>query len=285
MKDENNIINFITNISIVIHLFHEDLLEEFIVYINNVKNVFKNVNVIFTLKENSDFDSIIKEKDPTFIVLKVENKGVDIYSFLESVKYIRENHIKTDYILKLHTKKSNTGWRKELINPITNPKTLMSLQHYFKFTKNIGYVASQKWVIPKNFDLFYQNNIRGVKNILEKFPHLEKNWTDFVGGTMFWINNKVLNEYLTEELIEYFISNFSSSKPISNEETEESVPIEYLCERILTGAFCYNKTNILVNQYKGYYREPRPNLNETFEDINFYQPGIISFNIPKNTNM
>jgi len=283
-KNENKI-NYITNVTIFIHLFHEDLLEEFMVYVNNVKKVFERVNVIFTLSIGSDFEKVIKEKDSSFIVLKVENKGVDIYAFLESIKYIRKHNINTDFILKLHTKKSNTGWRKELINPIVNPKVLGSLQHYFKFTKNIGYVASQKWVIPKNFDLFYPLNIKGVNDILEKFSHLEKKWTDFVGGTIFWINNEVLEEYLTEELMEYFINEVSNNKPISNEETEESVPIEYLCERILTGAFCYNKTNILVNQYTGYYREPSKIINETLEVLNLHQPGVISFHIPKNLDI
>ena len=55
------IINFTTNICIVIHLYNEELLDEFLIYIKNVKTIFKNVTVFFTLKEETKIDIMLKK--------------------------------------------------------------------------------------------------------------------------------------------------------------------------------------------------------------------------------
>lgn len=280
------IINIETAITVIIHLFDENLFNEFLVYINNVKTVFNLVNVIFTININSIFDEIIYNEDSTFIVLKVENKGVDVYSFIESIKYIRNNNIKTDYILKLHTKVSINeviellNWRKELIEPITSIDNLYVIQHYFKNIKNIGYIGSQKCVLPKNFDLDFPQNIEGLNQLCEKFPHLEKNWTDFIGGNIFWISNETLSTYLTNDLIEYLISKFLDGKPPCNQ-TDSGIYVEYLCERLFTGVFCYDKMNILVNEFKGTQRGISK-INEEIDNSYFYQPSVFSIYVPKN---
>jgi hypothetical protein len=270
-----------SNITIIIHLFNETLWKEFLEYINNVKQVFKVVKVIISIQENSNFDNIIKKEDNNFVVLKLVNKGVDIYSFLEGIKYIRKNNITTDFILKLHTKESINSvenlleWRKDLIGPITNINNLFIIKHYFKTVENLGYIASQKCILPKNYDLDFPQNIKGLNNLCEKFSHLEKEWTDFIGGNIFWISNSVINQYLTDPIIEYCINNFTHGKPGCNL-TDKKIYVEYLCERLFTGIFCYNKTNILVNDYKGTER------GISSIDKYFYLPNVFSFHIPNN---
>jgi hypothetical protein len=275
---KTNNFNTITNIVIVIHLFNCELFDEFINYINNVKSVFSKVAVIFTIPVNSNFDKNIKSINPEFIILKVENKGVDVYAFLLSMQFLRKNNIKADFILKLHTKMTSNdveelfNWRNELIEPITNIQNLKYLQHYFKNVENLGYVASQKSALPKNFDLDFPSNIEGLNQLIEKFPYLPKDWTDFNGGNIFWINNTVLDNYLKDDLIKYIIENVSHGKPPCNL-TNKGIYVEYLCERLLTGVLCYNSTNILVSDYKGTKR----GIGNDY----FYQPKIFSFNKPK----
>ena len=271
------------NITIIIHLFNETLWKEFLEYINNVKQVFKLVKVIISIQENSIFDNIIKKEDENFVVLKLVNKGVDIYSFLEGIKYIRKNNIMTDFILKLHTKESINlvenlvEWRKDLIKPITNINNLLMIKHYIKTIEDLGYIGSQKCIVPKNYDLDFSQNIKGLNNLCEKFPHLEKEWTDFMAGNIFWISNSVIKQYLTEPIIEYCINNFTHGKPGCNL-TDKKIYIEYLCERLFTGIFCYDKTNILVNEYHGTKRGISCLENNNY----FYQPNVFSFHIPKN---
>ena len=71
-KREIEIINDKTNITIIIHLFHENLLDEFLEYIHAVGQVFKNVNVIFTLNKN----------DAIFIN---RNIWIEFYNFRECI--------------------------------------------------------------------------------------------------------------------------------------------------------------------------------------------------------
>jgi hypothetical protein len=262
-----------TKVTILIHLFHIKLFKEFLVYIKNVKTIFKNVTVIFTINIESNFETLIKKIDPRFIVLKVENKGVDVHAFLESVKFIRSQNIPTDFILKLHTKVSTNisedllEWRKELIRPITDLNNLIVIRNYFKKMNNIGYIGSQKCCFPKNFDMDFPQNIIGLNNLIEKFPHLEKDWSDFNAGNMFWINNDVLTKYLTNELMIYFDDKFCKKKPPNNL-TDKGIFVEYLCERLFTGVFCYNSTNILVNNYHGNHQ-------------GYHRPQIFSLHTPK----
>ena len=270
-------INDVTKVTIIIHMFLTELFDEFLTYIKNVKNVFNNVTVIFTININSEFDIKIHKENPKFIVIKVENKGTDVHAFLECIKYMRKNNIENDFILKMHTKITNNPaenileWRKDLIDPITNYSSLCYLQYYFKTIKNIGYVGAQKCSLPKNYDLDFYQNIEGINYLCSHFPHLEKEWTDFIGGNMFWISNAVLEKYLTPELIDYFTSRFSYGKPPCNL-NDKGIYVEYLCERLFTGVFCYDRTNILVN-----------NMNIEFNSKRgFYNPKIFNFYTPKN---
>jgi hypothetical protein len=273
-------INTTTNISIILHLFNTNLFDEMLCYINNVKDIFSNVNILITINEHSDFERHILKSLPNAIVIKNENRGVDVYPFFICIKYLRDNNIKTDYILKLHTKESSNdiegleNWRKEIITPIVDYNNLLVLQHYFKHMNNIGYVSAQKCVLPKNYDLDFEANIKGINELCDMFPHLEKEWTDFNGGNIFWINNECLNEYLTNELIEYLSNKFVVGKPPCNL-TNKTIYVEYLCERMFTGIFCFKKKNIFVSDY--IFTNRGIDLDHSY----FYQPKIFSISIPE----
>jgi lipopolysaccharide biosynthesis protein len=284
---KKKIVNDINNITIIIHLFHENLLDEFLGYINAVGEVFKNVNVIFTLNKNSTLDSKLKSINSNFVILKFENKGVDIYPFLECIKYMRQ-HFKTDYVLKLHTKVSqnptenNFEWRKQLIRPLVDYNNLCVLQHYFKTINDIGFVGAQSCCLPKNYDLDCPQNIQGLEELCSTFPHLEKNWTDFIGGTIFWISNNAL-EQLTNDLITYITNNVNYKDNILCNLTSKKIYIEYVCERLFTGVLCYNKTNILVNEFTCTQRSIG-RTNGIVDGTYFYSPRSITLYHPKKMN-
>jgi lipopolysaccharide biosynthesis protein len=279
----NKAINDSTNITIVVHLFHEAMLAEFLEYIQEVRTVFANVNTIFTINVKSIIEDKIKAVDSKFVVLKVENKGVDVYPFIESLRYMRKNFT-TDFVLKLHTKisndisENNQSWRKQLIEPITNYHNLLVLQHYFKNVQNIGYVGAQSCVLPKNYDKDFPQNIKGVEKMLSLFPHLPKEWADFVGGNIFWISNDALN-LLQDEVLDYIEQNVSAGKPPNNL-TDPGMYIEYICERLFTGILCYEKTNILINDFSTHPRS----ISTTGGNIDhsyFYNPKVFSMHQPK----
>jgi len=274
--------NTTTNITIIVHLFNENLFNEMLSYINVVKRVFSKVTVIITVKENIDNHkkTYILKSIPGCILFKVENKGVDVYPFLLSVRFLREKKIKSDFILKLHTKESSNNteelnnWRKDAIEPLVKYDNLVVLQNYFKKINNLGYVSAQKCILPKNYDLDFPQNIAGLNKLIQMFPHLEKEWTDFNAGNIFWISNKVLDQYLTDALIDYMMPLFFHGKPPCNL-TNKGIYIEYVCERLFTGLFCFDKTNININEYSGTQRGV--SLTEGY----FYQPKVFSINVPK----
>ena len=173
-------INTETKITIVIHLYHTNQFEKMSSYIEKVKKIFLIVNTIFTINEHSDFDTHILNKFPKAIIIKVENKGTDNFPFLLSIRHLRTHNIDTDFILKLHTKESSNptegcvDWKDDLITPIVDYNNLTVLQHYFKKMDNIGYVASQKCVLPKNYDSDFPSNIKGINQFIEKIPTFRK---------------------------------------------------------------------------------------------------------------
>ena len=284
---KREIVNNKNNITIIIHLFHEDLLDEFLEYIHAVGQVFKNVSVIFTLNKNSSLENKLKDINPSFVILKFENKGVDIYPFLECIKYMRQ-HLKTDYVLKIHTKisqnprENNLEWRKQLIRPLVDYNNLCVLQHYFKIINDIGFVGAQSCCLPKNYDLDFPQNIQGLEELCSMFPHLEKTWTDFIGGTIFWISNNAL-EQLTDDLITYIINNINDKENILSNLTSKKIYIEYVCERLFTGVLCYNKTNVLVNEYTCTQRSIG-RTNGIVDSTYFYSPRSITLYHPKKMN-
>jgi lipopolysaccharide biosynthesis protein len=275
------------NITIMIHLFHENLLDEFLEYIHDVNKVFKNVNVIFTLNKNSTLDNKLKSINSKFVTLKIENKGTDIYPFLECIKYMRK-HFKTDYVLKMHTKisenptENNFEWRKQLIRPLVDYNNLCILQHYFKIINDIGFVGAQSCCLPKCYDLDFIQNIQGLEQLCSMFPHLEKDWMDFIGGTIFWISNNAL-EQLTDDLISYIVKNVNYKENILSNLTSKKIYIEYVCERLFTGVLCYNKTNILVNEYACTERSIG-RTNGIIDGTYFYNPRSIMLYHPKKMN-
>ena len=129
--------------------------------------------------------------------------------------------------------------------PITNYNNLSIIQNYFKIYDDIGFVSAQKYVLPKKYDLDFPQNIKGVNQVINLFPHLERDWREFNGGNMFWISNKVLDQYLTDELIDYIIPKFVEGKPPNNL-LDKGIYMEYVCERLFTGVFCYNKRNLYM---------------------------------------
>ena len=89
--------------------------------------------------------------------------------------------------------------------------------------------------------------IKGINKLCESFPHLEKDWTDFNGGNIFWISYPVLEKYLTDNLIEYLKPKFLVGRKPPCNLTDKGIYVEYLCERLFTGVLPFNVSNKILN--------------------------------------
>jgi len=267
-------------IGIFIHLFITELFSEFKEYINMVKNEFgEDVFILFTMNELDYYrnigETIVKVAYPDSHIIYIENKGVDAYSFLKQIEFVRERNIRLDYILKLHTKTSIQNnlhtWRKQLIEPIVDPTNLKYIHHIMK-KKEIGYIASQSCIFPRNFDLAFKSNLKGLYFITKLFPTISEDYIDFVAGTIFWINYKIVENAFTPALIQYLVKDMSIGKPPSN--FNNTIHPEYVFERLITGPLCYNYENILVNNNKV------DGLCNT--DLGLHSPCNFTYHNPKN---
>lgn len=266
-------------IGVFVHLYNLDLLDEFKTYINRVQTEFgNNIFILFTMQDNEQHrkvgETILKFIYPYSQVLYIENKGVDCYSLLKQIEYVRERKIHLDYILKIHTKTTSRhyllNWRKQLIEPITDPVSLKYIHHIIN-KKEIGYIASQICNFPRTFDLPLKSNLKGILKLSKQFTHIKENYLDFIAGSMFWINYSILNNNFTPELIHFFSSKMSHGKPPSNFNKE--IYPEYVMERLITGPLCFDYTNILVNENRV---EELCNTN-----LGLHRPYSFSFHKPK----
>ena len=238
----NSIKNQNFKICICIHLYQFNLFSEFTQYIDNVLQVFSNVLIIFNIDVNQkklQIENKIKYKYPNSVILYNENKGVDIYSFLKMIDFLKTNNLKIDFILKIHTKTSSEIWRRNLIENITNLEILHKIKKLFLEHKDeIGFIASSDCIVP-NDNFKYKSNQLGFK-LLEHNFEMNLDYKYFVGGTMFWINTFCLKE-LNIKMNYYVSSQFSFGKP--SNQSSKIINFEYIYERILSGVLTKNYNN------------------------------------------
>jgi len=194
----------------ICHVYYEDLIEEMIEYNKNLLKIQIDVDFYFCLVKNSSTVSQkkwvidkIKKELPNSEVNVYDNKGLDIGTFLLSLKKIYNK--KYDYIVKTHTKKSTKTsgehfgerWRKDLLS-ILSINNIFEIEN--KILKKVDMIGSKKWKTLYNDDGFNKTYISKLSNDLK----ISYNNRFFIGGTMFWINFKKLSKYLTIEKIEEY---------------------------------------------------------------------------------
>ena len=233
------------HITIIIHLFNTELYEEMKGYIQSVEKVYPYTKAIFTVPPS------FKPQDK-YIFIPVENKGVDVYGFMMALEFMRKYKLKTDWILKIHSKITNTHiftpeepdyhWRKQLIHPLVHPKFLP----YLTTLHDVGYIGSSIHHLTPAYDKQYPQNQQGIDYLIQQFPTIPSSSAGFIGGNMFWISADVVDRYITPEFIQYCRPIFCFGKPPPNEATFPV--IEYVIERIIPGNMCWGLNYILVEQ-------------------------------------
>lgn len=201
-------------IAVCLHLYHLDMWENITNYLNNIPYPYQ-LHVNMVSKNQNVINKIKSYKKDAFITVS-PNRGMDIGGFLYSYKNVSSD---VDLVLKLHTKKglgdeknpSNSmkkfgleeakrigdRWFLNLMNGVLkNKNQVENIVNEFKNNKKCGMVGFRLY---ENFD----KNLLEMKKIFSFFniKNLPKN-SKFIGGTMFWADNKLMKKYLTNENIE-----------------------------------------------------------------------------------
>lgn len=196
-------------IAVVVHLYYQDLLQEYISRLKVLMDSNYEVDYYFTLVDGSATvgqtewvrDKILKVVPNSYVDIR-PNRGLDIGSFLMTIKKIQESGNKYDYLLKIHTKKSleSSGeyfgkqWRNNLLDSVISKdgfkKSMDSLSY-----SDVGMVGCNKWFIHNN-----NLNVRLIKEMRNELGIRKGN--KFIGGTMFWVKPELLYKYLTIDVIQ-----------------------------------------------------------------------------------
>ena len=165
---------------------------------NKIKQTihFDNYNTIMIhfntqLLQKNQIDSI-KNEFKQAIFTYGQNKGMDIYPFFCQIKYIIQNNIETDYILKIHTK-TNDQWRNDLILPLLDHNLIKTLLK----NNDIGMIASKKYT-----KLLDHYNTPIILHFLQKW-NIENKYVDEINWDKKYDNLYDLNYLDTEFYITY----------------------------------------------------------------------------------
>lgn len=207
-------------IAVSVHLYHIDMLEQIRSYLNNLTSDY---DLFVTLVKNypKSFLDNIKRTTKNVTIIFVENKGMDIGGFLNSLKYIDESY---DLVLKIHTKKAigsdNTpsrhrkthgyesaikygqNWFNDLMNGVLgNKEKVDRILSEFTNNNNCGMIGNR---ITQNFRV----NVNEMDKIF-KIIRLDNNYKEssFIGGTIFWVRNSILKKYLSNDIIDDILEN------------------------------------------------------------------------------
>ena len=179
-----------------LHCFDIDLFEE--IYGNNIKNIINYFNVIVTFSKGQSL------LDYNIILLKINNKGMDIGAKICCLKYLKDNDINFSHILFLHSK-TNTEIRLKYFNPLVKNKEIIEkniklLHKYDAIFNNIheGYDFTPEYISNR----YYHKEILEYLNCSEKeeLPYsegncmiLSKQIIDFIFSNNLYIFYNILN--------------------------------------------------------------------------------------------
>jgi lipopolysaccharide biosynthesis protein len=190
------------NLCVVLHLYYTDLFEYFYSYLKNIR---EDHDIYITLIEGHYEESIletIESKLKNSKVFILENKGMDIAPFFFVLNEINKRNVEYDCILKLHTKKSlvhgaslGENWRNELIMPLLySSERITDNLSIIKNDSKYKMLASHKWILP--------TRVKGFETIFTSTPiDNSRLFYQFVGGTMFMVDFKLIMDWFVQENI------------------------------------------------------------------------------------
>lgn len=207
--DSKGVLSQITlnkTIGIHLHLYYEDLADEFYHYLSNIPYVFdlyisirKDAN---RLKIKNVFNKIANLNH--LEVVKSENCGRDFGPmFVLFAKKLR----KYDYIMHIHSKKSlrtgaeQSAWRRYMLDNILGSRERIMKCFYLMEQENIGLVYPDTYKDVQYWVHNWLDEAPLAKNILERINiEYEDTYLEFSAGSMFWAKKEALEPILNLEL-------------------------------------------------------------------------------------
>jgi len=186
-------------IIVFFHIYNTDLIDEYLFYLNNIKQSNYNFDLYISICHEVVTENILltlHNFHNNVFITECENRGADIGGFFSTLRNFDIDTRNYCACMYLHTKKSkqygDSGiyWRRSLLND-----TLISYKLVNFCVENItnnGIIASNKCItrIGRSFYDNEQSLYNSLCTILN-IPETPNGY--FVAGTIFWMNMKILD--------------------------------------------------------------------------------------------
>lgn len=194
-----------TQLAISIYLYHVDMWEEILSLLKNISTPYKLYIGLCTETLSSSLEFKIKEDlillGNPYIITYHENYGADIPAFLNHINIIEE-----PYFIKMHSKKSRLGLKKQinwfsvLINDLIGSESIVcdNLRR-IQSNPKLG-ILSNKNNIKYNLEYTNSDHIKTILSILNIDYQTVKNGL-FVGGTMFMARTAIYKTIVTQNAL------------------------------------------------------------------------------------
>lgn len=192
------------NNALYIHIFYEDMIESINNAIKKIRKQF-NFDIIISVPHLWDSESVqnaIKVISPNFIFV-FNNKGRDILPFLKTMDKIK--NLNYQWVCKLHSKKSphiNNGneWRENLYQSLLSENIIDHILSQPQSSK-IGIIAPSHTVHSTTEFNSMLYTMELCKKVLDENNINEDDFTDFIGGTMFWFHFPTMKNIINDGTI------------------------------------------------------------------------------------
>lgn len=205
------------SIGVHLHLYHIDMIEEFIVWLSNIQNSY-NLYISVVRDEIVSFvQSIFTSRlsNANVHVSCFPNRGRDIAPFIAGFS---DDLLQNDLICHIHTKKSihnfeKADWRRQLLTSLLGSKRIVSnILELFKRNPHLGMLFPEYHHSLKN-QISWGTNFslcQKLSNLLD-FKICEKEMVLFPAGSMFWVRRDAIIDLLSKGFA------FSAFEPEANQ--------------------------------------------------------------------
>ncbi len=269
--------NFNKTIGIHLHLYYEDLAQEFYEYLSNIPYVF---DLYISIRQGVRPSKIRKVfKNITNLnyleVVVSENSGRDFGPmFVLFAKKLR----KYDYIMHIHSKKSlrigeeQSAWRRYLLDNLLGTPELITKYFYMMENLDIGLAYPDAHSSLTSWLHTWLDEKELAKKVMKDINiEFEDKILEFSAGSMFWAKTDAIKQLLDLNL---------TWEDFGKDKKQTGGTLEYVFERIFGVVARHNNYNIAIyNQEKQFFYL---NKGDKLFDKYFEQNADIAVNILAN---
>jgi len=182
----------------VLHLFYEDLAEEFAQHCD----AFGAMDMYITVSKAISLESVqhIMRLFPGAYIQEVPNRGRDMAPFLSIWDKLKEGNHK--FVCKLHTKRSphlpdGNLWREQLLESLLSDEMRRTLEIADEILPKAGIFVPPGALLSLAIDDVRANSVSKMEKMADK-AGLDLQFNEpFVAGSMFWFRPEALSVFAT----------------------------------------------------------------------------------------